>query len=261
MKPRKIPIGGFKLPGFFTRNKKPEESDGAEGGLLEKAEGADVEKGTVAAEEEKPEDAPTESRFNRNILSYLRIRNPFAKKEAGEPVPAEEEGEQKKEGDEGKEPIENGEKKEAGEEKAEGAEEQKKDGEAEAKPAEEAAPAAEKKSLLSNIRLPHITLSNLIPKRLRPGQQATEDLELGNGPNNKAGLASMETLDDSQKDNDSKDTTDKAVNGKTADEDMETVKLDEKEDKPKDKAEEAAADQKPKPILDRIRAYQCSVGE
>lgn len=260
VKPRKIPFGGFKLPGFFTRNKKPEDSDGAEGGLLEKVEG-DVEKG-AGADEEAPEETPAaESRFNRNLLNYLRFKNPFTKKDGTETVPTEEAEEKKdvKEGEETKKPEgaeETPKRKDEEAKKPEGAEETPE----EAKPADETAPA-EKKSILSSIRLPHIALSNLIPKRLRPGQRASEDLEMGNGPRTKAGLASMETLDDSLKDTDSKDQTDKAVNGKMADEDLETVKLDDKEEKPKDKAAEAAEDQKPKPILDRIRAYQCTVGE
>lgn len=66
-------------------------------------------------------------------------------------------------------------------------------------------------------------MPNIIPKRLRSNNQQTEDLELGNGPNNKAGLASMETLDDSIKDNDTnKDVTDKAA---LPDEGLETVKV------------------------------------
>lgn len=251
VKPKKIPIGGFKLPGFFTRNKKPEESDGAEGELLEKTEG-DVEKGTV--EEATPEETPaTESRFNRNLLGWFK--NPFAKKDAAptEDTPADATDKPETETTENT-PKENGEEKPVATEET-----PKEDGD-EAKPVDETAPVAEKKSVLSNIRLPHISLSNLIPRRLRPGNRASEDLEMGNGPKTKAGLASMETLDDSLKDVDSKDQTDKAINGKMADEDMETVKLD-KDEKPKDKAAEAAEDQKPKAFMDRIREYQCSVGE
>lgn len=247
VKPKKIPIGGFKLPGFFTRKQKPEESDGAEGELLEKAEGGDVEKGAGGDETAAEEKPATESRFNRNLLGWFK--NPFAKKEgASAEKPAEEtEGdkEEKKDGEEAKteEPA-------------------KENGAEETKPAEgESVPEAEKKSVLSHIRLPHIKLSNLIPSRLRPGNRASEDLEMGTGPKTKAGLASMETLDDSLKDTDSKDQTDKAVNGKMADDDLETVKLDDKEDKPKDKAAEAAEDEKPKSVMDRIRGYRCSVGE
>lgn len=256
VKPKKIPIGGFKLPGFFTRNKKPEETDGAEGELLEKTEG-DVEKGAGGEEEAAPaEETPaTESRFNRNLLGWFK--NPFAKKEA---APAEEAPEDATTAEKTDETTEEA-PKENGEEKPETTEETPKENGEEAKPVEEAAPVAEKKSVLSNIRLPHISLSNLIPRRLRPGNRASEDLEMGGGPKTKAGLASMETLDDSLKDVDSKDQTDKATNGKIADEDLETVKLDDKEEKPKDKAAEAAEDQKPKSIVDRIREYQCSVGE
>lgn len=76
------------------------------------------------------------------------------------------------------------------------------------------------------IKFPTIRLSqlpNLIPKRLRSNNQQTDDLELGNGPNNKAGLASMETLDDSIKDNETnKDVTDRAA---IPDEGLETVKV------------------------------------
>lgn len=87
----------------------------------------------------------------------------------------------------------------------------------------EQAPPPVKKNLL---KFPAIRLSqlpNIIPKRLRSNNQQTEDLELGNGPNNKAGLASMETLDDSIKDNDTnKDVTDKAA---LPDDALETVKV------------------------------------
>lgn len=88
----------------------------------------------------------------------------------------------------------------------------------------EPAPPPAKKKL--QLKFPAIHLSqlpNLIPKRLRSNNQQTEDLELGNGPNNKAGLASMETLDDSIKDNETnKDVTDKAT---IPDEGLETVKV------------------------------------
>lgn len=68
-------------------------------------------------------------------------------------------------------------------------------------------------------------LPNIIQKRLR----RNNDIELGNGPNTRAGLASMETLDDSQKDIDKgSDVLDKAAtNGK--EDDLETVKLDNSE--------------------------------
>lgn len=88
---------------------------------------------------------------------------------------------------------------------------------------EQAPPPASKRL---PIKFPTIRLSqlpNLIPKRLRSNNQQTDDLELGNGPNNKAGLASMETLDDSIKDNETnKDVTDRAA---IPDEGLETVKV------------------------------------
>lgn len=89
---------------------------------------------------------------------------------------------------------------------------------------EQPPPAPKKKLQLPKFPAIHLSqLPNLIPKRLRSNNQQTEDLELGNGPNNKAGLASMETLDDSIKDNDTnKDVTDKAT---IPDEGLETVKV------------------------------------
>lgn len=61
------------------------------------------------------------------------------------------------------------------------------------------------------------------------GRGPSDDVELGNGPNNKAGLASMETLDDSTKDleNGGRDQTDKAVVSPANDDGLETVKLNE----------------------------------
>lgn len=58
-----------------------------------------------------------------------------------------------------------------------------------------------------------------------------DDIELGNGPNNKANLASMETLDDSLKDVDTKDTPDSAIGAEIdgkgkGDDGLENVKLD-----------------------------------
>lgn len=73
VKPKKIPIGGIKMPGFFTRNKpKPDaDKDGADGELLENAGNeAKAEEQEKAAKEPRP-----------NIFS-LRFRNLFAKKPA-----------------------------------------------------------------------------------------------------------------------------------------------------------------------------------
>lgn len=134
------------------------------------------------------------------------------------------------------------------------------------KPCEEKTPktsdepesSATKKNLLGAIKLP--TLGNLIPKRLKKSSQ--DDIELGNGPNNKAGLASMETLDDSQKDSNgdatNKDTTDKPVNTNVETK-METIKLNENKDA--EKAAEAEQDRQKRPVLERIRGYRCSIGK
>lgn len=90
---------------------------------------------------------------------------------------------------------------------------------------------------------------------MRPVNGGVDDLELGNGPNNKAGLASMETLDDSLKDTDNggKDVTDKvAIN----EDDLETVKLTD------DEKEKAEAPQTEKlTLVERIRGYQCSIDD
>lgn len=71
VKPKKIPIGGIKMPGFFTRNKPKTEGDGAEGELLDNAGNE-----TKAEEQAKEAEANTRPRF----LSSLKIRNPFGKK-------------------------------------------------------------------------------------------------------------------------------------------------------------------------------------
>lgn len=110
---------------------------------------------------------------------------------------------------------------------------------------------------MTAIRLP---IANIIPRKLRTSTHA-DDVELGNGPNNKAGLASMETLDDSIKDTEnSKDVTDKAA---IVHEDLETVKLTESDkEKEKEKLDEKADLEKEKiPIIDRIRAHRCSVDD
>lgn len=119
-----------------------------------------------------------------------------------------------------------------------------------------------KRGLLNAIRLP---IANIIPKKLRSASQQRDDVELGNGPNNKAGLASMETLDDSIKDTDnSKDVTDKGI--VIPDEGLETVKLNESEkekekenEKDNEKIGETEVDKRP--ILERIRSYNCSVDD
>lgn len=77
VKPKKIPIGGIKMPGFFTRNKPKTEGDGAEGELLEKV-GSDVKETEEKIEEKTKEEKPKAASF----LSSLRIRNPFRRQPA-----------------------------------------------------------------------------------------------------------------------------------------------------------------------------------
>lgn len=72
VKPKKIPIGGIKMPGFFTRKPKP-SGDGAEGELLENA--GNEEK---AKEETKDAENVAKPGFLQNLQS--KLSNPFAKK-------------------------------------------------------------------------------------------------------------------------------------------------------------------------------------
>lgn len=93
---------------------------------------------------------------------------------------------------------------------------------------------------LASINFP--SFSGIINKFRKTGR--SDDIELG-GPG-KAGLASMETLDDSTKDPWNQENGGDAVDA-------------EKTDEPK-KAEEAEAEPKVS-LLASIRSYDCSVGE
>lgn len=79
VKPKKIPIGGIKMPGFFTRNKPKTEGDGADGELLEKGVN-DVKETDEKIEEKTKEEKPKAASF----LSALRIRNPFRRQQRTE---------------------------------------------------------------------------------------------------------------------------------------------------------------------------------
>ena len=84
-------------------------------------------------------------------------------------------------------------------------------------------------------------------------KQSPDDIELGKGPLNRAGLASMETLDDSLKDQESKDTTD-------VKETEEVEKNNQNGDnslKPSEKVDE----KKEESIIQRVQNYTCSVGK
>lgn len=83
--------------------------------------------------------------------------------------------------------------------------------------------------------------------------QSSDDIELGKGPLNRAGLASMETLDDSLKDQESKDTTDV----------KETEEL-EKNNQNGDsslKQSEKVDEKKEESFIRRVQNYTCSVGK
>lgn len=78
VKPKKIPIGGIKMPGFFTKTKPKAEGDGADGELLEKDENEEKSPGEAVTETlTKPAEKPARSSF----FSALRFRNPFARRE------------------------------------------------------------------------------------------------------------------------------------------------------------------------------------
>lgn len=89
---------------------------------------------------------------------------------------------------------------------------------------------------------------------------------MGNGPNTRAGLASVETLDDSQKDIDKAgadpvgggDAVDHAI--PKSDDGMENIKLDNGEngEKEKDIEKDDPPKEKPLPILERIQNYRCT---
>ena len=236
VKPKKIPIGAIKMPGFFTK-KKEKENDGADNELLEKNEEADKEK---PKEEEKPK--------RPSLLANFKFRNPFARKPATAEAVENAENAEKK--DEAKVETESKDevtaeatdvKPDAETEKKEEAE--KKEEEKEEKP--------QKKSVLSSIKLPQVNFAKMLP-RLNKSSKA-DDIELGNGPNNKANLASMETLDDSMKDNnsDAKDTVDK--NGGAEGEAL--VKKDEKEKEEDEQIPQSMT------LLERVQSYKCTLGE
>ncbi|XP_053661592.1 neurotactin [Anopheles marshallii] len=253
VKPKKVPAGAFKLPGFFNKNKdKPKEADGADNELLEKnggEHGEGKDGGTKTADEGKPgaDDKPKRA---GGFFANLKLRNPFAKKATapdatGETVDKAAEEEEKDEVTA------------EATDKASGAEEAGGDGTDEKKPAEdEPEVQAPRKGLLEALRVP---LASIIPKRFKPvaSGDPEDDIELGKTPKNRAGLASMETLDDSLKDADTKDTVDKPGANGTDGEAL--VKPEDKE--AKDKAAEAEEDAQERSLLQRVQSYRCSVDD
>lgn len=85
VKPKKIPIGGIKMPGFFTRNKsKPSENDGAEGELLDNA-GNEAKADGDKTKDESTAPPPSSRLINITLPSLPplpKFKNPFAKKAA-----------------------------------------------------------------------------------------------------------------------------------------------------------------------------------
>lgn len=84
VKPKKIPIGGLKLPGFFMKNKPKADSDGAEGELLEK-EKKEVEDGENKSV--KKEEKPSKT-FGERLRNFF-VRKPAEKQAKQQPSVAE----------------------------------------------------------------------------------------------------------------------------------------------------------------------------
>ncbi|XP_033240581.1 neurotactin isoform X2 [Drosophila pseudoobscura] len=222
VKPKKIPIGGLKLPGFFMKNKPKAEGDGAEGELLEKdAEDKDKEatavNGDAAAAAAAAEPKPRPG-LGQRLRSFF-VRKPGAEKE--------------------KKALVNG-------------DADAKSATAEAAAAEDAAAVdpPPKRGLLNAIKLP---IANMIPKQRKNG----DDVEMGLG--GKAGLASMETLDDSLKD---QDTVDRApVKNANGTDDIKSELKDEKLAAEQKLAAEEDERDRPISLLQRLRGYKCSVDD
>ncbi|XP_026847686.1 neurotactin [Drosophila persimilis] len=223
VKPKKIPIGGLKLPGFFMKNKPKAEGDGAEGELLEKdAEDKDKEatavNGDAAAAAAAAEPKPRPG-LGQRLRSFF-VRKPGAEKE--------------------KKALVNGDA------------DAKSEATAEAAAAEDAAAVdpPPKRGLLNAIKLP---IANMIPKQRKNG----DDVEMGLG--GKAGLASMETLDDSLKD---QDTVDRApVKNANGTDDIKSELKDEKLAAEQKLAAEEDERDRPISLLQRLRGYKCSVDD
>ena len=76
VKPKKIPIGGLKLPGFFMKNKPKSDGDGAEGELLEKENKEELNE----TENNKPikKDEKTAKNFGERLKNFF-VRKPAEK--------------------------------------------------------------------------------------------------------------------------------------------------------------------------------------
>lgn len=74
VKPKKIPIGGIKMPGFFTKSKPKAEGDGADGELLQNA-GNEEKAAAATAEDAAKTDAKPSAR--PSLMAIIRNNNPF----------------------------------------------------------------------------------------------------------------------------------------------------------------------------------------
>lgn len=84
VKPKKIPIGGIKMPGFFTRPKSKPEGDGADSELLGKKETEpQIVAITVPNENGDAKEVEAAAKApQKSFFSALKFRNPFAKRES-----------------------------------------------------------------------------------------------------------------------------------------------------------------------------------
>ncbi|XP_073836757.1 neurotactin [Musca autumnalis] len=219
VKPKKIPIGGLKLPGFFVKNKPKGDGDGAEGELLEKEK---------EEQEQKPEEKSTKKQEEKPSKNFgERLRSFFVRK------PADKQNKQQS--------------------AANNEADNKSEATAEAAAAEDADAAGDsvpkKRGLLNAIKLP---IANMVPKK-----KSDDDVELGMG---KAGLASMETLDDSLKD---QDVVDKAATKNGNDDIGKLKKTPSGEIKQASSDEKSPDDNEEQPIsfCQRLRSYRCSVDD
>ncbi|KAL7734027.1 hypothetical protein ACLKA6_011713 [Drosophila palustris] len=218
VKPKKIPIGGLKLPGFFMKNKPKAEGDDAEGELLEKDNKEQEEKEANGGDAAAKEEQKPRAGLGQRLRSFF-VRKPAADKDK----------------DQQKKQLTNGDA------------DAKSEATAEAAPAGEDADAPPKRGLLNAIKLP---IANMMPKK-----KSGDDVELGLG---KAGLASMETLDDSLKDQDTVDRAPLKSNG--ADELKSELKDEKLAAEQKLAAEEEERD-RPASMWSRLRGYKCSVDD
>ncbi|XP_017480541.1 PREDICTED: neurotactin [Rhagoletis zephyria] len=227
VKPKKIPIGGLKLPGFFMKNKPRADGDGADGELLEKENKDEVPADAAASAEGKPkkEEKPR-SNFGERLRNFF-VRKPAAEKQQTAKQTANGDADAKSEAT---------------------AEAAAADGEANNTTTVSDAPP-QKRGLLNAIKLP---IANMIPRK-----KTDDDVELGMS---KAGLASMETLDDSLKDQDCVDKAPAKNNG--------TDEITKLKKSPSGEIKQASPEEKspeepeiPMSFADRLRSYRCSVDD